>query len=77
MSKWGTAKIKNIDIGIVDNVPDVDFFLEGFGFGIFPYLMKEMKKEEKEYNSPDEELKAALKMLHKSIIYSPGNVIWK
>ena len=69
---WKNATLKKVDIGMVENVPDVDFFLEGFGFGIFPYLMKEMKKEEKEYESPDEELKAALKKLHGILLaYEP------
>ena len=64
--------MKKVDIGVVENVPEIEFFLEGFGFGIFPYLMKEMKKEEKEYPSPEEELKAALKKLHKILLsYEP------
>ena len=58
------AKIKKVDIGLVTNVPGIEFFLEGFGFGIFPYLMKEMKNAGEKYSSPQEELKGALKKLH-------------
>lgn len=72
ISYWKEGNIKKVDVGRVENVPDVDFFLEGFGFGIFPYLMKEMKAEEKEYSSPQEELKAALKKLHSILLnYEP------
>ena len=58
------AKIKKVDIGLVTNVPGIEFFLEGFGFGIFPYLMKAMKEAGEEFESPEEELKAALKKIH-------------
>lgn len=59
-----TARLKKVDIGRVKNIPDVKFFFEGLGFGIFPYLMKEMKKAGETYASPQEELKGALKKLH-------------
>lgn len=66
IAMWKNASLKKTDIGLVENVEGVEFFLEGFGFGIFPFLMKEMKKEEEnDYASPEEELKAALKKLHK------------
>lgn len=72
INSWSTARTKKVDIGLVRNVPDVDFFLEGFGFGIFPYLMKEIKKVEEEYASPGEELKGALKKMHEIILsYEP------
>jgi diacylglycerol kinase (ATP) len=72
VESWKTAGIKQVDIGLVENVPDVDFFLEGLGFGIFPYLMKEMKKAKQEYSSPQEELKAAQKMMHRILMdYQP------
>ncbi len=69
---WKKASIKKIDIGLLHNVPEEHFFLEGFGFGIFPYLMKEMKKSETEYDSPAAELKDALKQLHEILLaYEP------
>lgn len=67
-----SGKVKKIDTGTVKNVPDVNFFLEGMGFGIFPYLIKEMKKAAVEYPNPEEELQAALKRLHKILLsYKP------
>ena len=69
---WKGAAMKKVDIGLVQNVPGVEFFLEGFGFGIFPYLMKEMKKAGEEYQSPEQELKAGLEKLHKILLsYQP------
>jgi diacylglycerol kinase (ATP) len=64
ISSWKNGKIKKVDIGLVKNVPGLEFFFEGFGFGIFPYLMKAMKEAGEEYDSPEEELKAALKKTH-------------
>jgi len=72
IESWKTAGFKKVDIGLIENVPDVDFFLEGLGFGIFPYLMKEMKNAKNEYRTPAEELKAAQKMLHTILMdYEP------
>jgi diacylglycerol kinase (ATP) len=69
---WNEKRIKKVDIGLVENVPDVTFFLEGFGFGIFPYLMKTMKEKAEDYASPEEELKGALKVLHNLLLsYEP------
>ncbi|HET7897826.1 MAG TPA: diacylglycerol kinase family protein [Flavisolibacter sp.] len=72
LQSWKEEQIKKVDVGKVENVPDIDFFLEGFGFGIFPMLMKQMKKREVAYNSPEEELQGALKTLHKILLeYEP------
>jgi diacylglycerol kinase family enzyme len=69
---WKNATVKSIDIGLIDNVPEEDFFLEGMGFGIFPFLMKEMKKAKENFASPEEELRAALKKLHGILLeYEP------
>jgi diacylglycerol kinase family enzyme len=73
ISAWDSSRIKKVDIGLVQNVPEVDFFLEGFGFGIFPYLMKEMQKANEEYNAPADELKGALKKMHEIVLsYEPA-----
>ena len=61
---WKHPQIKKVDIGLIKNIPDVKFFFEGVGFGVFPYLMKEMKNAGEKYSSPQEELKGALKKLH-------------
>lgn len=44
---------------------DSAFFLEGYGYGLFPYLMQEMKAvEEKAGETPEEKIKRALRVLH-------------
>lgn len=64
IQSWLAGQTKKVDIGLIKNVPGVKFFFEGLGFGVFPYLIKEMKKAGEVYDSPEEELKGALKKLH-------------
>lgn len=65
IESWQTAEKKNFDIGIVKGLADPAFFLEGYGYGLFPFLMQEMKTlEEKEGETPDEKIKRALRVLH-------------
>lgn len=73
ISGWHKGKLKKYDIGRIENIEDCDFFLESFGYGIFPYLMKEMKKRGKEeIESPEEKIQAAQKLLHQLILdYEP------
>ena len=70
---WHNDKYKNFDVGKICELDDVSFFLESMGFGIFPYLMKQMKKKGKEeIEDPEQKMKAALKLLHQSIFsYEP------
>lgn len=65
--RWKYADIKAFDIGLISNLDDTDFFLEGMGYGVFPALMKEMKKQDKVDNA-DNELEQATKTLHKIIM---------
>lgn len=60
------AKISCFDIGRVYNVDEHDFFMESLGFGIFPYLMRQMKKrtEEEKPTAADDELKMAIDTLY-------------
>ncbi len=65
MDGWQTANKQNFDIGIVKGLKETVFFLEGFGFGLFPALMDEMKSmETREDATPEEELNLALQTLH-------------
>ncbi len=61
------AEAKKFDVGRVYNVTDAEFFLESFGYGIFPYLMKEMKAIESKDDTPEEALKKAMQLLLKII----------
>ena len=70
---WKFGKTKSYDVGRVYNVADGKFFLESFGYGVFPYLMQEMKKAgEREDATPEENLQRALEFLHQIILsYEP------
>ncbi|MEJ6980406.1 diacylglycerol kinase family protein [Pedobacter sp. P351] len=59
---WEAKNIKRIDIGKIAGNEGL-FFLEGFGYGVFPRLMKEMKVKDNESDTPEKELQTALKVL--------------
>lgn len=59
---WNAKTIKRIDIGKISGLDEL-FFLEGFGHGVFPRLMKEMKELDTGSYTPEEELEIALKVL--------------
>lgn len=69
---WNTAQIKSFDVGIIRGLEDPSFFLESFGYGLFPKLMLEMKRQKKN-NIADskEKLLAALELLHEMILSHP------
>ncbi len=71
---WHHATLKPYDVGdVYHNKNEVGFFLESFGFGIFPRLMKEMNKETiNESATADEKILQALKVLYRVICsYKP------
>lgn len=47
IQNWHHATLKSIDVGVVTTAKSEDFFIEGMGFGLFPSLMREMKKGSK------------------------------
>lgn len=63
IESWHKQHIQKFDIGRIAGFHEDMFFLEGFGFGIFPVLMAAMKQLE-EPDEPEEKLKMALEMLH-------------
>jgi len=69
ISSWHEAKLKKFDVGKVYGLQDNIFFLEGFGFGIFPKLMKVMKKIEDELSEDrDEKIKTARAVLYDIVL---------
>jgi len=70
---WKDASVKKFDVGTIANLPGAEFFLESVGYGLFPYLIKKMKKiEEADIDHPEIELRTALEVLHESIFsYEP------
>jgi len=73
IQSWHHAHIKAFDVGRIRNLPKVEFFLESLGYGMFPFLIKKMKKvEKKENQTPGEEMKTALEVLYEIIFsYEP------
>jgi diacylglycerol kinase (ATP) len=66
---WNDAETKAFDVGRIYGLKDAEFFLEGMGFGVFPKLMKDMrKKKNKKDGLPEESLKTALHVLHDIIL---------
>lgn len=62
IDSWHNNNRKSFDIGKIYG-ESTWFFMEGFGFGVFPRLMKEMKKRDTEEASPEKELEIALEVL--------------
>ncbi len=70
---WQNGKLKMYDVGKIYNIDDTFFFLESFGYGLFPYLMQEMKKQDKERtDTPEKSIQTALEILHSiALSYEP------
>lgn len=68
---WNNKNIKKYDVGRIYGLKKAEFFLEGFGYGVFPRLMKVMqKKKERLSDSAEKNLKVALEELHDIILNS-------
>lgn len=66
---WDEKNIKKIDVGVIEGLSEPNFFLEGFGYGIFPLLMEKMKeKEEESFLTLEMEIKYSLQVLHEIIL---------
>lgn len=66
-------KFKPFDAGLVKGGKKNLIFLESFGFGIFPQLMKKMKEMPEDENAtPEENLKTALETLHEIVMNYPA-----
>jgi diacylglycerol kinase family enzyme len=79
IQSWHHAETKKFDVGQIRQLPDAEFFLESFGYGIFPFLIKKMKKiDKKEIETPEVELQKALEVLHEIIFsYEPKQCMLK
>lgn len=73
IQSWQNAKLKKYDVGRICNAEKGLFFLESFGYGIFPYLIEEMENADKEAtDTPEKKIQTALKLLHEIILsYEP------
>ncbi|MET0391725.1 MAG: diacylglycerol kinase family protein [Chitinophagaceae bacterium] len=73
IASLASARPKKFDTGHLEGTGDEHFFLESFGYGIFPYLMMQMKKRDiPGAETPEESLRAGLEMLYQLILaYEP------
>ena len=73
IQSWHQAKLKKYDVGRIYDLEDAEFFLESFGFGIFPYLVLEMENQGKNtIEDPVTKMQAALELLHQiALAYEP------
>jgi len=73
IQSWHHPRTKNFDVGRILGPPDTTFFLESFGYGLFPFVIRKMKKIDKSaIETSDMEIKTALEILHESIFtYEP------
>jgi diacylglycerol kinase family enzyme len=69
IKSWKTGQTKKYDVGRIEGMDKTHFLVEGFGYGIFPRLMKAMKKVDKERKgTPEKALQTALEELHHLIL---------
>ncbi|RXF72473.1 diacylglycerol/lipid kinase family protein [Arcticibacter tournemirensis] len=75
--QWATMQPGTVDIWDVDNLPGARFFCEGFGFGVFPQLITEMRHHDEELSdSPEKRMEAALSTLHDiTVSYKPRHCV--
>jgi diacylglycerol kinase (ATP) len=59
IQSWKKSVLKKFDVGKVEGLSEAMFFLEAFGFGIFPKLMKVMEKMK---DDPAEDRKDKIKI---------------
>ncbi|MGN6619388.1 MAG: diacylglycerol/lipid kinase family protein [Ilyomonas sp.] len=66
IQSWQKGVQKKYDVGRISNVKKASFFLESFGYGLLPFLMKEMEPINKTSDDPPEKMiQKALEMLEK------------
>ena len=73
IKSWKHHYLKKYDVGRIDGLRKHKFFIESYGYGVFPRLMKEMKKLEKSnFDTPEQKIKTALQVLYDIILnYKP------
>jgi diacylglycerol kinase family enzyme len=73
IESWKSLKRKRFDVGCVSAGKDEEFFLEGFGCGIFPYLMLEIQNQKLEsMENPEMKMNSTLGLLHQIVLaYEP------
>jgi len=70
---WKREKLQKLDIGVAKTRKDEEHFMESFGFGLFPALIKWMDEQPRaEAEEPEDEVKQAHNaLLHLTKHYTP------
>lgn len=69
---WHGATLKRFDVGDIRGLDQPTFFLESFGYGLFPKLMLEMRRQEKNnIEDPKEQIQVALELLYDLVQSAP------
>ena len=64
IASWADYNLKKFDVGQVTGLRKTEYFIESFGFGLFPRLMKNLKKKDTTENkTAEDEFKMALQEL--------------
>lgn len=72
LALWKEENVMHMDVGKIHDLKKTEFFLEGFGFGVFPELMTAMKKRDHAAETPEAELVEGLRMLHEIVLAYPA-----
>jgi diacylglycerol kinase family enzyme len=65
---WTEKHLKKFDVGRLYGLDKFRFFLESFGYGIFPQLMQQMKKQdEADHDTPEKSLRLAQSILYELV----------
>ena len=61
--QWTETNIKKFDVGRIYGLDEAEFFLESFGFGVFPELMNRMSKRDEDDGTPQDSIKTAWEVI--------------
>lgn len=68
IKSWKQHQLKKFDVGRINGIKKHKFFIESYGYGVFPRLMKEMRKLDKSlFDTPEQKIKTALQILYEII----------
>jgi len=63
VESWLLSRKKPFDVGKIYGMSDKRFFIEGLGYGVFPYLIDRMQSPRMTADTPEQELEIALEEL--------------
>lgn len=74
INRWNQSGVRKFDVGSITTAGETEYFLESFGYGLFPFLMEEMEKADKKFDKPEDSIRFALQVLHDlTDLYKPKN----